>query len=125
MKNIFNVVIFLSLYYCLVVSEAQRPFSFPKQPKPKSNISCSPDRHLEDTLKCECKLGVSFFFAFKFKIRVIISDLLLKVNFDCFFFCYCHFYSISRVHGDLCFSHMQIICEGLIVSLLLYTQHGQ
>ncbi len=61
MKKIFNVVIFLSLYYCLVVSEAQRPFSFPNQPKPKSNISCSQDRHLEDTIKCECKSGVSFF----------------------------------------------------------------
>ncbi len=86
MKKTINVVIFLSLYYCLVVSEAQRPFSFPKQPKPKSNISCSQDRHLEDTLKCECKLGVSLFFAFRFKIGVIISDLLLKVNFDWFFF---------------------------------------
>jgi hypothetical protein len=78
MKKIICVVIFLSLYYCLVVCEVGRPFLFPKQPKPRSNISCSQDRHLEDTLKCECKSGVSLSFAFRFKSREMISDLKVE-----------------------------------------------
>ena len=78
MKKAISVVIFLSLCYCLVVSEVERPVSFPKPNKPKSNISCSQDRHLEDTLKCECKSGVSLFFAFRFKSREMISDLKVE-----------------------------------------------
>jgi hypothetical protein len=105
MKKIICVVIFLSLYYCLVVCEVGRPVLFPKPNKPKSNISCSQDRHLEDTLKCECKLGVSLFFSFRFKIRVIISDLLLKVNFDWFFLLLSFLFHLKGSWGPVLFPH--------------------
>jgi hypothetical protein len=105
MKKAISVVLFLSLCYCLVVSEVERPVSFPKPNKPKSNISCSQDRHLEDTLKCECKSGVSLFFAFRFKSREMISDLLLKVNFDFFFLVLSFLFHPKGSWGPVLFLH--------------------